>query len=257
MKRISLTLSLIAFIMAPCTTAAQTRVKNNNLRLHTFIALEKLHLMNSAAEEPLPFSGKPEQQQKKSGKSPLRAALISGLIPGAGQWYSGNKLRALAFAAAEISLWFGHSHYNGRGDDMVRDFRAYADRNWNEPDYKTWAGGVDISKYSHTLPDSKTQQYYEMIGKYNQFLAGWPDSSGDPDESEMRLQYMSSQHKSNKMYKRASRTAQLLIINHVLSAAEAAFSMHRRNAQFSAHLRFRQSPSKSRLIPVAQVTYKW
>ena len=42
-----------------------------------------------------------------------------------------------------------------------------------------FAEGDDvISKFTHELPERKTQQYYEMIGKYHQFSSGWSDYDG-------------------------------------------------------------------------------
>jgi hypothetical protein len=38
------------------------------------------------------------------------------------------------------------------------------------------AGGS--SQFTHNLPETKTQQYYEMIGKYHQFSCGWNDFDG-------------------------------------------------------------------------------
>jgi hypothetical protein len=37
-------------------------------------------------------------------------------------------------------------------------------------------GGV--AQFTHNLPETKTQQYYEMIGKYHQFACGWNDFDG-------------------------------------------------------------------------------
>ena len=34
------------------------------------------------------------------------------------------------------------------------------------------------AQFSHNLPKTKTQQYYEMVGKYHQFACGWSDFEG-------------------------------------------------------------------------------
>lgn len=198
-------------------------------------------------------------QDPQSEKSPVIAALLSGLLPGAGQWYSGYKTKALAFLAVEASFWFGNSYYKDQGSKIEEEFRRYADQYWNKADYFGWANSpeVNISRYSHTLPGTKTQQYYEMIGKYDQFLAGWPDSNGDPDESEMRLNYMSRQHESNKLFKRAERFAQLLVLNRITSAAEAAFALREKSSDFSANLRWANLPGNKNATPVISIAYVW
>lgn len=201
-----------------------------------------------------------ESQTDDSNKSPLKAALLSGLLPGAGQWYAGNKLKALGFVATEISFWFGNGYYDNRGAEIEADFRRFADSFWNRGDYFAWTNspGVDVAtQYSHTLPETETQQYYELVGKYNQFLAGWQDSTGDPNESPMRLHYMDLQHASNIMYKRAERFAQLLVVNRLTSAVEAAFSLRQRHSGISAKLRWKYISSTGNISPVASFSYVW
>ena len=43
-------------------------------------------------------------------------------------------------------------------------------------------GGLVLDGYTdqftHNLPETKTQQYYEMVGKYHQFACGWNDFEG-------------------------------------------------------------------------------
>lgn len=201
-----------------------------------------------------------ETQTGSSNKSPLKAVLLSGLLPGAGQWYAGNKLKALGFVAAEITLWLGNGYYDNLGAKIEADFIRYADLYWNSTDYFAWTNspGVDVkTQYSHTLPGTKTQQYYEMVGKYDQFLAGWQDSTGPPNESPMRLHYMDMQHESNKRYKRADRFAQLLVVNRLVSAVEAAFSLRQKHSGVSAKLRWRYSSSTGDISPVASFSYVW
>lgn len=36
----------------------------------------------------------------------------------------------------------------------------------------------NANQFTHNLPETKTQQYYEMIGKYHQFSCGWNDFTG-------------------------------------------------------------------------------
>ena len=82
--------------------------------------------------------------------------------------------------------------------------------------------------YSHTLAPYNDQQYYEMIGKYSQFNQGWDDAPpsfvyGDPVTP--RFHYYSSERaKANDYYTTASTFVTIAIVNHVLSAVDAAWS---------------------------------
>jgi len=84
---------------------------------------------------------------------------------------------------------------------------------------------------------SEKQQYYELLGKYNQFVAGWDDlvdvgtgnkvewtdfDSVETVQSALRLDYEDQRHDSNKYLDRASTVAGLLLVNHVISAIDAA-----------------------------------
>jgi hypothetical protein len=101
--------------------------------------------------------------------------------------------------------------------------------------------------YSHTLPPYNEQQYYELIGKYPQFSEGWRDadpSLGSDYEtikahlSPMFLGYSVERGKANDYYRSATTWVTIAIVNHLLSAADGAWSALRYNsAQASASMR--------------------
>ena len=94
---------------------------------------------------------------------------------------------------------------------------------WNnsqpEPYYET-----------HALPSKSTdtQQYYELIGKYHQFVYGWDDVTADFSTdnknvpSSRRLDYETRRNDSNKYLKRASVVTGLAVLNHIASAIHAS-----------------------------------
>ncbi len=202
--------------------------------------------------------------QVRKGKSSKRSLLLSALVPGLGQWYAGSKKRGLAFLGAEAALVGMWVAWKGKGNDLEQEFRAVADEHWDPLNYLAWRGST-ISKNSsitHALPcssevvevyipsmqqsgsadfgrcaPSEIQQYYELIGKYDQYVAGWTDlvrnSTGNavaPTEvdsvenfhSERRLRYEDQRDESNRFLKRASTISGVILINHVLSALDAA-----------------------------------
>ena len=212
-----------------------------------------------ADPEPAPM---PRTETRKD-KSSKRAFLLSALVPGLGEWYAGSKKRGLAFLGAEAALVGMWVAWKGKGNDIVEEFRAVADEYWDPEEYIAWRGSP-ISKSSsitHALPcssevremyipaiasglgadfggcaASQIQQYYELLGKYDQFVAGWEDlrrGTGDavaPTKvdsvenfhSELRLRYEDQRDESNRFLKRASTVSGVILINHVISAIDAA-----------------------------------
>ena len=203
--------------------------------------------------------------QVRKGKSSKRSFLLSALVPGLGQWYAGSKKRGLVFLGAEAALVGMWVAWKGKGNDLEQEFRAVADEHWDPLNYLAWRGSEKSkeSSITHSLPcssevvdvyipamqqsgsadfggcaPSEIQQYYELIGKYDQYVAGWDDlrrgsSTGNaaaPTEvdsvenfhSERRLRYEDQRDESNRFLKRASTISGVILINHVLSALDAA-----------------------------------
>ncbi len=94
--------------------------------------------------------------------------------------------------------------------------------------------------FTHRLPKRPDQQYYEQIGKYPQYAAGWDDAGYVTPEdivtsnvSPRFHDYSAMRGKANDFYSIASTTASLLVVNHLLSAVDAAWSA----AQFNNRLK--------------------
>ena len=209
-----------------------------------------------------------KRAEARKGKSSKRAFLLSALVPGLGEWYAGSKKRGLAFLGAEAALVGLWAAWKGKGKDLEEEFRAVADEHWDPLNYLAWRGSAisNSSSTHHALPcssevvdvyipamqesgsaafgrcaSSQIQQYYELIGKYDQFVAGWDDlkrvrsdgsigNAAAPTEvdsvenfhSERRLRYEDDRDESNRFLKRASTVTGVILINHVISAIDAA-----------------------------------
>ena len=219
---------------------------------------------------------------KKKTRSPRRAFLFSTLVPGAGELWAGSKMRAALFFGLEVLGWGAYVSWNNRGDELESEFRAFADTTWNPLTYIAWRDSrvARHSSRTHTLPcdslfvqaqwtepdpdregesrrrnpadvipealgscsTTETQQYYELIGKYHQFITGWKDITRSGDRvhytevdsaenfhSDLREEYEGRRHESNKYLKRAGNVAGLIFVNHVLSAIDAARVARARN----------------------------
>ena len=201
-----------------------------------------------SAEGPAAVSPEP-----KPLKSPGRALLYSAMLPGLGEFYAGARKRAVLFFGLEAAAWGLYFSWNGKGKDIEEDFRGVADEQWDVLRYMDWRGST-ISRNSsitHGLPCStfvvggegisqcpevERQQYYELIGKYDQFVSGWEDvrdrggnlvqpteiDSAENFVSEHRFAYEDQRNESNRFLKRATNVAGLILVNHVISAIDAS-----------------------------------
>ena len=212
----------------------------------------------------------PQLQQEQaplampSHRSPWLAAGMSALIPGAGQIYTESYWEAALFIAVDAAAWIVAYKYDEKGDKQTDMFQNFANANWSVVKYaeytqtnlaqpgKVWDVINQMERdiagyYSHTLPPYNEQQYYELIGKYPQFSQGWRDADptiGSDYEtikahlSPMYLGYSVERGKANDYYRSATTWVRVAIVNHLLSAADGAWSALRyNNAQASASMR--------------------
>ena len=95
--------------------------------------------------------------------------------------------------------------------------------------------------FTHELPATKTQQYYEMIGKYHQYAMGWDDFTGFEDGSTSILTddavknylsyksykqeeiYEDMRYEANLAYEAGQNFLMISVLNHVASAFDAAY----------------------------------
>ncbi len=208
-------------------------------------------------------------------KSPGKGFLYSLSIPGTGQLYTGSRTKAFMFMGIEALAWTGYYLYHKKGVDQEDDNKLYASQYWDPERYHNYLvevhGITDDEQeseilegtFTHHLPDTKTQQYYEMIGKYEQFNYGWIDTdyrTGDSTSS-YREKYLVDRDKANTHFDRAKLGAIVSIANHLLSAFDAALSARRYNRQqdsFSEYsLKARLAKYEGEQIPKLVFTYKF
>ena len=201
------------------------------------------------------------------GKSVKRAFLYSLIIPGTGEFYAGSKIKAFLFFGLDVTLWSLYFNYHGKGKDKEDEYQGFANQHWREDEYREWledslkikpdANGVisDTSTYwdpekqqwtylSHHLPDKKTDQYYEMIGKYDQFKFGWDDFPEEDLDEIRRNIYLDIRRDSNNWLNKAKYSAMFSLANHILSAFDAAIAVKKYNKRGE---RFSQIEFKMRL----------
>jgi hypothetical protein len=187
-------------------------------------------------------------------KSPLLAGVMSAVLPGSGELYVGEYLKAAIFFAVEAALITVAVVNNNEGDKLTAEFEAFADEHWSVVKYADFLvdNRVDLglpegceipinrdnnlppweqildwdalnhceSPFSHHLPHYGEQQYYELIGKYPQYSSGWdefdPAVDGFRDVPQIMLDYSVMRGNANDAYNVASKAVIGLYINNAL-----------------------------------------
>lgn len=212
-----------------------------------------------------------ENIQVNNKKSGFLAGVLSAVVPGAGEIYSEQYLKAALFMAVEVAAVYLAVDNDQKGDDQTEVYQDFAEANWDpakyarnsitnfnlDPadyeglfldeemtkiDYSRWdlihkiesdVSDLDDGKYySHELADYQEQQYYEMIGKYQQFNNGWNDFDFNPEVgfdyhtplTDNFQKYSGMRGEANDYYNKASTFVTVVVINHVISAIDAVLS---------------------------------
>ena len=201
-------------------------------------------------------------------KSPGKAFLLSLAVPGAGEFYNEQKFKAGIFLAVDAALWTGYFIYHKKGADKEKEYKAYADVHYSWQDFLIWWDDLpDENKqdYSHRMPVDENNvpifnhEYYENIGKYDQFQVGWPGGinhpfiPGDSVYSETwmpveRSTYLGLRQRSNDYFSNATTAVMVSIANHIVSAFDAAIGAKRYNKgvkQYSFDLKTKNIDGKT------------
>lgn len=281
----------------------------------------------------LTASGKPSQDGASAGfwaaknpedLNPGKALLLSAILPGAGELYAGNRLKAAIFFGIEVAAWTGVIYFYGQGKDKEDEFMDFADDHFSDEIYWTYeftlalddrygdgkgekSGEIDPdanrnqypgtleewinddwNEKIHYLPDkgfthelptrdereddwSLEQQFYEMIGKYiHQFGVGWDDTPDyDPTNLDPRFKpyfdgtslmskdYMDLRYDSNKLLEYSAWGYNIALLNHVVSALDASFSVKLAKRRAKAEVSFRQVPYDRELVNAAGLKFTW
>lgn len=279
MSRVMLTIMLVTILVL-----SQTVLASNPFEYCT----EKYELTQRITEG---YDASPEVTVETERKLPGRAMLLSAVIPGTGQLYAGAKIRGAVFLALEAAGWTAFAMYQTKGKDKEDEYEKFADDHWIRDWYwdavqeiaatNGFTGDVRLTPWSelitgnylpdnftHELPSSNTQQYYEMIGKYlSQFGFGWDDEFDDPDTTQYwdgRFEdnnptiYNNMRYDSNKLLDNATIALEIVLVNHVISALDAGFLVRRQNKRaVETSLNVEQKMFNREPITMAGVVIRW
>jgi len=208
-----------------------------------------------------------QDEAKGSYKSPRRALFMSLLLPGTGQLYVGGKqsryIRGVFYLAEEIALISGlYYHSIHRYDKQVKRYQDFAKNHFSVSRYEEAMNGIytpqdednfrklygqerenyckvfllslgpqpcieNFGKNFGNYPGDNTplynsSEYYSIIANGN-FVPGWGDS-GQFNE------YISMRKKASNLADRQAIFLGAIILNHIVSAIDAALSANAHNS---------------------------
>lgn len=217
-------------------------------------------------------------------KSPVLGVTLSVLLPGAGQWYAESKGMAVLYLTLETAGIGGSVYFHQKGTRGVAEYEQYADNHWtvskwlgtynpvSDPTTHTATVYVDNRSYSPQIPQSysamitdiqdgyqslsilKDYHFYENIGKYEQFKAGWDDwapgteNPGNPLEgiyptySENQSVYARMRRSANDLLKIGGYFGTALFFNHFISAIDAGLRIRYHNEKQDVSYNFYSAP---------------
>ncbi len=268
-----------------------------HLVLNPLIASYALTSIPIAVRDTIPMRIAADNTSTPSGhKSVFLAATLSAILPGLGEYYVGDNIwRGMIFTGIEAGLWVGYIRWNQRFNDSIPAFYAFSDKHWSTTRYgdslnallsanhisdsscNCYAMGSNIASinraeakldsvyafdpsgddFTHRLvdPSVDNQQYYEMISKYtDQYLRGWEDNSANFNlASLMRAD-------ANVQADVANIFLYGIILNHVLSAIDAALLARDHNSPLRLHSDLMQFPLPNgslAYVPTANIEYRF
>ena len=230
-------------------------------------------------------------------KSLWLAAIFSAAVPGAGEFYSERYLKSAIFIAVEAAAIAIGLNYNKKGNNQTNFFQGFADQHWSIVRYANWTlvhakqinssinvsqyyvlasnGSVNLGElnrlegdlggyYSHQLPPHGEQQYYEEIGKYPQFNVGWDDfgnentpfTYGDPLTSNF-IYYSDQRGKANDYYNVAAKAVLVIVVNHIISTIDAAWSTRNYNKDLEMNVSLEKFDQGFSTVYYAQLNFRY
>ena len=288
-KIIVLAICSLLFVFSGLSYSGENDSNNQSSFLtsskHTEMAMQYFSMLpQDDSQDVLPDTStltKEEQLAQLPGyKLPKKALFLSALVPGAGEFWAKSYIKAAAFFMIEVGAWSYYASYNKKGKDKEEEYEEFADDNWNSENWKDWYDTIpedDKLRFTHTthmleLLDEgrKTQQYYEMIGKYAEFVAGWESDNVDitnlnyddlmttRNDCQIATDYMDMRYDSNKLFDKAKNGITIAMLNHLFSAIDAAWTAKKYNNRLvQTAVRIDRIQYANQIQPVLSLKISW
>ncbi|MBD3256921.1 hypothetical protein GF377_00715 [candidate division GN15 bacterium] len=162
-------------------------------------------------------------------KSVFKAAALSALVPGGGQYYVGNKKTAYYFFAAEALTWIGYA-----------SFKIYS--NWKEDDYIRYA-----AIHADARLEGKSDDFVDLVGFYDdidqynslarafdperEYLRDTPENHWRWASDAERFEFRHLKNRSREADRRAEFMIGVAVVDRIISVIDAVRASRKHNRQ--------------------------
>ena len=151
----------------------------------------------------------------------VKSGLLSFILPGAGQYYNGERTKAYVFAGVEAAIWVSYLAFDSQGSNRTDTFQEYAN---------IYAGvsGEHVERYWQAVGRfMDSDAYNESIRREARALGESPTGLVEPAEAwqwrnEQHLEtYQDLRANANKAYDRRDFMILFAILNRAVSVYDA------------------------------------
>ncbi len=177
--------------------------------------------------------GASRESERRTGSgvngSAFVTALMSAVLPGAGQVRNGSYLRGFAYFAAEVTGWVAYSSFRRGSHDKEGELDQFADGYWSydryhrrapDPDscgvYECGCGLWTASRdeeIAQIIADGNASRLREYVSR-DAYACGW-------DSPVSRDVYLGIWDDSEDLHSAQSWSGRLIFLNHLVSAVDA------------------------------------
>ena len=240
----------------------------------------------------------------KSNKNTL--FLKSLILPGWGQ-LSGKQpfWKSLLFFSSELILWYLNNSLQNKALSLQNEFESFADNHWALDRWYTNTQRIFPNNWENILIGThhldlivnnnyeksydlvsilkmhdfsqikviRDRDFYENIGKYDQFVGGWDDEYDDPFDSsgnwflvrkenvesiiltKRKDRYRDIRYRSNSMKHYSKYAVSSIMANHLISSLDA--QIFGKTSEKNISLSYYNKLNHGKIVNGVKVTYLW
>ncbi|MDP6338968.1 MAG: DUF5683 domain-containing protein [Candidatus Marinimicrobia bacterium] len=249
----------------------------------------------------------PVQRDTIGLPGPAKAMFKSFIVPGWGQIQNKDSWwKPLLFAGVETVGLLSSFNYGRRAENIRRDFESYGDEHWalarwysntqrifpnqwreiligthklelkiGSNYYHTNQLGELVKQYAWSeITVIRDRDFYENIGKYDQFVGGWDDDYDDPFDAagnwftvkkgdvesiiltKRKDYYRDLRHESNLLKHYSRYAVTVVMFNHLTSGLEAGWSA-KKKVKNSSEFSLNYNPMNKWGVGGVRITFTW